>query len=80
MILLDPQLHAFEAIVKTGTVHAAAKLLHLTQTAVTQRLRMLEQKMKTTLFIRSRRGMQLTTEEIISIHSQRTIVQNLLCL
>jgi predicted transcriptional regulator len=62
MILLDPQLHAFEAIVKTGTVHAAAKLLHLTQTAVTQRLRMLEQRMKTTLFIRSRRGMQLTTE------------------
>lgn len=62
MILLDPQLIAFEAIVKEKTVHAAAAALYLTQTAVTQRLRGLEQKMKTTLFIRSRRGMLLTPE------------------
>ncbi|KTD44693.1 LysR family transcriptional regulator [Legionella quateirensis] len=62
MILLDPQLIAFEAIIKEGTVHAAAAVLNLTQTAITQRLRMLEQKMRTTLFIRSRRGMLLTAE------------------
>ncbi|MCE0723746.1 MULTISPECIES: LysR family transcriptional regulator [Legionella] len=62
MILLDPQLVAFEAIVREGTVHAAAESLFLTQTAVTQRLRQLEQKLKTTLFIRSRRGMLLTAE------------------
>ena len=62
MILLDPQLLAFEAIVKKGTVHAAAESLFLTQTAVTQRLRLLEHKMQTTLFTRSRRGMLLTTE------------------
>lgn len=62
MILLDPQLVAFEAIIREGTVHAAAESLFLTQTAVTQRLRQLEQKLKTTLFIRSRRGMQLTEE------------------
>lgn len=62
MILLDPQLLAFEAIVSKGTVHAAAESLFLTQTAVTQRLRLLEQKMQTTLFIRSRRGMLLTPE------------------
>lgn len=62
MILLDPQLIAFEAIVRTGTVHAAAESLFLTQTAVTQRLRNLEQKLKTTLFIRTRRGMLLTAE------------------
>ncbi|AUH72221.1 LysR family transcriptional regulator [Legionella sainthelensi] len=62
MILLDPQLIAFEAIVKEGTVHAAAESLFLTQTAVTQRLRQLEQKLKATLFIRSRRGMLLTIE------------------
>lgn len=62
MILLDQQLLAFEAIVQKGTVHAAAESLFLTQTAVTQRLRLLEQKMQTTLFIRSRRGMLLTAE------------------
>ncbi|STX76375.1 LysR family transcriptional regulator [Legionella parisiensis] len=60
--MLDPQLIAFEAIVREGTVHAAAESLFLTQTAVTQRLRQLEQKLKITLFIRSRRGMQLTPE------------------
>jgi DNA-binding transcriptional LysR family regulator len=62
LILLDPQLIAFEAIVSKGTVHGAAESLFLTQTAVTQRLRLLENKMKTTLFIRSRRGMMLTAE------------------
>lgn len=62
MILLDSQLIAFEAIIKEGTVHAAAESLFLTQTAITQRLRQLEQKLKTTLFIRSRRGMVLTSE------------------
>jgi len=43
MILLDPQLIAFEAIVKEGTVHAAADTLYLTQTAVTQRIHLLEE-------------------------------------
>ncbi|STY31364.1 LysR family transcriptional regulator [Legionella wadsworthii] len=74
MILLDPQLVAFEAIVSKGTVHAAAESLSLTQTAVTQRLRLLEQKMKTTLFIRSRRGMLLTSEgEQLHRYCQRII-------
>jgi LysR family transcriptional regulator, chromosome initiation inhibitor len=62
LILLDPQLIAFEAIVREKTVHAAAESLFLTQTAVTQRLQLLERKMKATLFIRSRRGMLLTPE------------------
>ena len=62
MSLLSPQLEAFMAVVKCRTVHAAAKTLFLTQTAVTQRIRALEQNLKTTLFIRTRRGMALTTE------------------
>jgi len=43
-------------------VHAAAESLNLTQTAVTQRIQALEAKLHTTLFIRSRRGMELTDE------------------
>ena len=74
MILLDPKLIAFEAIVKAGTVHAAAKTLFISQTAVTERLRMLEQKMKATLFIRSRQGMSLTPEgESLHRYCQRVI-------
>ena len=62
MSLLSPNLQAFVFIVKSSTVHGAAGELGLTQTAVTQRIRALEQELGTTLFLRSRRGMQLTQE------------------
>lgn len=62
MSLLSPQLIAFMSVIKHKTVHAAADALNITQTAVTQRIKNLELRLKTTLFIRSRRGMDLTTE------------------
>lgn len=62
MRLLSPQLLAFLAVVKYKTVHGAAESLHLTQTAVTQRIRTLETSLSTSLFTRSRRGMLLTQE------------------
>ncbi len=62
MSLLSPQLEAFMTIARHKTVHSAARELHMTQTAVTQRIRMLESRLGTTLFIRTRRGMMLTTE------------------
>ncbi len=62
MSLLSPQLQAFLTIVECNTVHAAADRLALTQTAVTQRLKLLEEKLATTLFVRTRRGMVLTQE------------------
>ncbi|MCX6125301.1 MAG: LysR family transcriptional regulator [Proteobacteria bacterium] len=51
---------AFEAVARTASVTHAAKLLQMGQTGVTQRVRNLERELKTTLFLRSRRGMQLT--------------------
>jgi LysR family transcriptional regulator (chromosome initiation inhibitor) len=62
MSLLSPQLEAFIAIAQVKTVHGAANTLNVTQTAVTQRIRALEAKLLTTLFIRTRRGMMLTPE------------------
>lgn len=62
MSLLSPQLQAFIAVAQLKTVHGAADELHLTQTAITQRIRSLETKLQTTLFIRTRRGMMLTPE------------------
>lgn len=50
------------AIVERKTVQDAAKKIGLTQTGVTQRIRALEKELQTTLFIRSRTGMKLTTE------------------
>jgi DNA-binding transcriptional LysR family regulator len=62
MSLLSPNLAAFLAITKTQTVHGAARELGITQTGVTQRIRSLESSLSTTLFTRSRKGMQLTHE------------------
>jgi DNA-binding transcriptional LysR family regulator len=62
MSLLSPPLEAFWAVVRKGTVQDASHLLGITQTGVTQRIRSLEKQLKTTLFIRSRKGMKLTTE------------------
>lgn len=62
MSLLSSQLLAFMAVVKHKTVHGAAEEIHLTQTAVTQRIRALERALRTSVFVRSRRGMLLTPE------------------
>ena len=60
--LLSPQLQAFLAIVKHKTVYAAANNIFLTQTAVTRRIKALEEHLATSLFVRTRQGMKLTAE------------------
>lgn len=62
MSLLSPSLEAFWAVVQKGTVLEAAKMINLTQTGVTQRIRSLEKQLGVTLFTRSRKGMRLTNE------------------
>ena len=62
MILRNSLLDSFEAVARLGTTHAAGKELKVTQTAITQRIKALESGLKTTLFLRSRRGMALTEE------------------
>jgi len=65
MSLLLPELEAFTAIIKHKSVHEASRNIGLTQTAVTQRIRNLEKQLGTSLFIRSRKGMQPTQEGLI---------------
>lgn len=60
MKLLSANLQAFYFTATLGTVHAAAKHLNLTQTAATRRIASLEQEIKMSLFLRSRKGMLLT--------------------
>jgi LysR family transcriptional regulator (chromosome initiation inhibitor) len=61
-ILRNALLVAFERVCALGTTHAAARELKLTQTGVTQRIKSLERELGLTLFLRSRRGMQVTEE------------------
>lgn len=60
--LLDPQLQVFYAVAEHKSMHAAAKVVHLSQTAVTQRIRALETRLRISLFTRSRQGVSLTAE------------------
>jgi LysR family transcriptional regulator, chromosome initiation inhibitor len=62
VIIKDPKLMTFEKVVSNGTVHAAARELGLSQVAVTKRIKELESQLKVTLFLRSRKGMRLTSE------------------
>ena len=60
--LLNPQLEVFLAVAKSKSMHGAAKAIYLSQTAVTKRIKSLESRLKTTLFIRTRHGVQLTPD------------------
>jgi DNA-binding transcriptional LysR family regulator len=60
--LLNPQLEVFLAVAKNKSMHGAAKAIHLSQTAITKRIKALENRLKTTLFIRTRHGVQLTPD------------------
>jgi len=60
--LLSERLAAFVAVAEQGTVHGAARAMGLTQTAMTRRIQLLEDTVQASLFLRSRRGMQLTRE------------------
>ncbi len=62
MTLLNPQLEVFIAVAKNKSMHGAAKAIHLSQTAITQRVRSLEARLKTTLFIRTKQGVYLTPD------------------
>jgi DNA-binding transcriptional LysR family regulator len=54
------QLDAFLVVARTGRLGPAARELHVTQPALTARIRRLEQAVGGTLFVRSRRGMRLS--------------------
>lgn len=58
----NPLLVAFEKTAALKTIHAAANALGLTQAAITKRIQALESELGVTLFLRSRRGMSLTSE------------------
>lgn len=62
MSLLGARLEAFLGVHKHKSVTQAAKELNITQTGITQRIRSLEKELGATLFLRLRRGMQLTPE------------------
>lgn len=60
MALSSAQLEAFLAVSQTLNFTKAADTLHLTQSALSQRIANLEKELETSLFIRDRAGLRLT--------------------
>jgi DNA-binding transcriptional LysR family regulator len=58
---LDPaHLRSFLAVVRFGTYHRAADVLHMTQPAISRHMRLLERRLGAPLFVRRGRGVELT--------------------
>jgi len=57
---MDNLLRQFIAIAETGSITAAASVLHVTQPTLTVNMRKLEESLKVALFSRSSRGVRLT--------------------
>ena len=66
------QLRYVDVIAKRGSLTAAAEVLFVTQPSLTAALRELEQELGITLFLRSRKGLTLTTagEEFLAYARQ----------
>ena len=70
-------LRAFVAVAETGGVTRAALLLHLTQAAVSQQLKRLEEGLGAELFVRDRQRMALTSAgERLLARAQRMLALN----
>lgn len=54
--------HIFNSVAKTSNISHAARELYISQPAVSKAIHSLEENLKTTLFIRSTRGVSLTEE------------------
>src|SRR5690348_8447579 len=72
------QLEAFAEIARVGKLGRAAETLHVTQPALTARLRTLESDLEVALFARGPRGMTLTDAgRALLPHAQRVLAQML---
>ncbi|MFV0298270.1 MAG: LysR family transcriptional regulator [Hyphomicrobiaceae bacterium] len=72
-----PLLRAFLAVVETGSVTAAAKVLNRTQAAVSQQIKRLEETLQTDLFDRHRNRLALAPagEQLLGL-AQRLVAMN----
>lgn len=72
MSLLPPALEAFLAIAQLKTVHGAARQLHMTQTAITQRIRSLESRLRGRFARSLRPGRPIGARPLARGHSGRS--------
>lgn len=69
--------HIFNSVAEAGNISHAAKHLYISQPAVSKAIQSLEENLKTTLFIRSSRGVKLTEEGKLLYEHTRTAFDTL---
>lgn len=55
-------LRCFESVARLGSVTAAAKELHVTHSAISQQIKVLEEMIGVTLFVREGRGLRVSED------------------
>jgi LysR family transcriptional regulator of abg operon len=71
------QLVALVAVADHGSIHAASRVLHLTQPAITKAIKDLESELGIHLLVRQTRGVSLTQEGQVLLARARLIVREL---
>lgn len=74
MILTSKHLAMVEALHDEGSVTAAARRLHISQPALSHGLRDLETRLRARLFVRGRRGVQITPEGERLLQASRRVL------
>lgn len=69
--------HIFNSVAEAGNISHAAKQLFISQPAVSKAIQSLEDNLKTTLFVRSSRGVRLTEEGKLLYEHTRTAFDTL---
>lgn len=75
---LDPiSLRLFIAIVETGTIMAAAEREHVAASAISRRIRDLEDQLRTPLLVRTNKGVEATPAGLALVNLARNILNSL---
>lgn len=72
---MDYRLHVFRTVAELQNITKAARVLHLSQPAVTKHIQLLEEELRVPLFIRTARGMVLNESGIIYLQHVQQMAQ-----
>lgn len=72
---MDYRLHVFRKVAELQNITKAARVLHLSQPAVTKHIQLLEEELRVPLFVRTARGMALNESGIIYLQHVQQIAQ-----